>query len=156
MTNNWTAIVFNQAPEAPSEIHGDKVAKEFGFKGGLVLGAAIGAYLIHPAIEAWGLDFLSRGHAHVRIASPLYDDEAFTVETTDLSPTSYRASLFRPDRTVSATAEVHLAEHEVLAAPPVMRGDPIGDKDTPAVAATPENMAVLKENGCYEQVSLAR
>ena len=149
MTSNWTALAFNQAPDAPNEIHGDKVAREFGFKGGLVLGAAIGAYITHPAVESWGKDFLSSGRAHVKIVSPLYDGEAFAVETTDLSPTRYRASLFRPDRTVSATAEVHLAEPEALAAPPALRGDPIGDKDTAAVAATPENMAVLKEKGCH-------
>ncbi|MDA0891723.1 MAG: hypothetical protein O3C15_05295 [Proteobacteria bacterium] len=114
MTSDWTATAFNQAPDAPNEIQGDKVAKEFGFKGGLVLGAVIGAYLSHPAVVAWGLGFLSRGHAHFRIASPVYDEEALVVETTDLNQTSYSASLFRPDRAVSATAEVQLAEPEAL------------------------------------------
>jgi hypothetical protein len=133
--SNWTAIAFNQAPDAPNEIHGHKVAKEFGFKGGLVLEAAIGSYLTHPAVEAWGSDFLSKGLAHVRIASPLYDDEVFAVEVSDTTQTSYSATLFRPDRTVSATAAVHLAEPEALAAPPVMRGDPIGDKETPQSGA---------------------
>jgi len=62
--------------------------------------------------------FLSRGHGNAGIASPFYDEEAFVVETTNLSQTNYSSSLFRPDRTVSATAEVHLAEPEALAAPP--------------------------------------
>lgn len=33
MTSDWKARPFNKAPDAPNEIHGDKVAKEFGFKG---------------------------------------------------------------------------------------------------------------------------
>jgi hypothetical protein len=53
VTSDWKARPFNKAPDAPNEIHGDKVAKEFGFKGGLVLGAVIGAYLTQAAVEAW-------------------------------------------------------------------------------------------------------
>ena len=52
------------------------------------------------------------------VADVAHDEEAFVVETTNLSQTNYSSSLFRPDRTVSATAEVHLAEPEALAAPP--------------------------------------
>ena len=34
----WAAEALNTAPDSKNEIHGDKLAKEFGFKGGLVPG----------------------------------------------------------------------------------------------------------------------
>lgn len=160
MISNWFATAFNQVPHSANEIHGDKVAKDFGFKGGLVPGVTVSAYLLHPAIEAWGLDFLSRGHANVRVGSPLYDEDEFEVEIeveTELSKvaseqentTSFKAKLTRAEGMVSANAEVRLATLEQLAAAPVMRGDSIANEDTPAVEATPDNMAKLRESGCH-------
>ena len=149
MIKRWAATAFNQVPHSANEIHGDKVAKDFGFKGGLVPGVTVSAYLAHPAVETWGMDFLGRGHLHVRVNSPLYDGEAFEVDVSDETDSSYTASLRRPDGTLSAHAEVHLANPEQLVTPPVMRGDPIADRDTPALEATPDNMAILKKNGCH-------
>jgi hypothetical protein len=154
MINNWAATAFNQVPHSANEIHGDKVAKDFGFEGGLVPGVTVSAYLIHPAIDAWGLEFVSRGHAHVRVVSPLYDAENFQIRVDEASKldekaTSYTAVLSRPDGTVSANAEIHLANAEQLVSPPTMRGDTIADRETPAVEAIPENMGLLKKNGCH-------
>ncbi|MFT7133045.1 MAG: hypothetical protein ACI81O_001757, partial [Cyclobacteriaceae bacterium] len=55
---NWQATAFNQVPHSVNEIHGDKIAKAYGFKGGLVPGVTVSAYLCHPAVESWGEECL--------------------------------------------------------------------------------------------------
>ncbi len=146
MAVNWTGVAFNQVPDSANEIHGDKIAKDLGFTGGLVPGVTVSAYLIHPAIEAWGLAWLERGSAHVKVDSPLYDNEKFEVEILSSTDSTYQARLIRPDGTISATAEVGLPE--LIEAAPVRRGDEIANKESPIVPATPKNMQNLKDEGC--------
>ena len=55
---NWSARAFNTAPDSENKIHGDELAKEYGFEGGLVPGVTISAYLIHPVIELWGEEWM--------------------------------------------------------------------------------------------------
>ncbi len=144
---DWSAEAFNQSPDSANEIHGDKIAKQYGFKGGLVPGVTVSAYLMHPAMQAWGKRFLEQGRAHVRVGSPLYDEEQFSVRITSQSDTGYQASLLRPDDTASATADVEL----MTAAPPApaRRGDPVAEKDYVGPAATPERWQELKDQGCH-------
>ena len=67
MINGWSGEAFNPDPHSPNEIHGDELAQDYGFEGALVPGVTISAYLIQPAVNAWGLEFLQReiGRAHV-------------------------------------------------------------------------------------------
>ncbi len=146
LVQNWQGEAFNQVPDSKNEIHGDKVAKDFGFKGGLVPGVTVSAYLIHPAVEAFGMDYLERGYAHVRVNKPLYDNEMFEVQITEQSEHGYSASIVPPDRPASATAEVKILE--APPAPPVLRGDELLEKDAPIPDATPENMQRLMQDGC--------
>jgi hypothetical protein len=44
--------------QAAPVIHGDKIAKAYGFNGGLVPGVTVSAYLCHPAVESWGAECL--------------------------------------------------------------------------------------------------
>ena len=146
MIANWNGIAFNQSPNSANQIHGDEIAQKFGFKGGLVPGVTISSYLLHPAVEAWGLPFLARGQAHVRVGSPLYDEEAFSVEITSQADDAYSAQLVRPDGSISATAEVTLPE--MAAAPPTRRGDPlVPDGFKPPVASV-ETFERLQADGC--------
>jgi hypothetical protein len=142
---NWQATAFNQVPHSANEIHGDKIAKAYGFKGGLVPGVTVSAYLCHPAVESWGADWLARGSADVNVLSPLYDGEAFEVEVTPVSDTVYSAQLRRPDGTVSASAEVSLPMQTPIA--PQRRHDAIGAKRA-APPAVLEHMQQLREQGC--------
>jgi len=59
----WQAEAYNQVPESENRIHSDEVARRFGFRGGLVPGVTVTAYLCHPAVDAWGMDWLARGRA---------------------------------------------------------------------------------------------
>ena len=92
------------------------------------------------------MDWLERGYAHIRVGSPLYDGEQFTVDVKNESAESYEAELVRPDGTVSATAEVSLPARAPT--PPIRRGDEIADKHHVGADATPERFEALRKNGC--------
>ena len=143
----WSAQAFNQVPHSANQIHGDALAKEYGFTGGLVPGVTVSAYLIHPAVEAWGLPWLTRGCAHVRVGSPLYDEDMFRVRINEQSASAYTAELVRPGEIVCATAQVSLPEPEAVPPAPVRRGDPLANFDYVGPAASFENWAALQHSG---------
>ena len=147
MISPWTAVAFNQVPDSANEIHGDELAKEYGFVGGLVPGVTVSAYLAHPAVKSWGLDWLSRGGAHVRVGSPLYDGETFEVRITAQSAAAYSAELVRLGEAVSANAELWLAD--TLPPAPTRRGDRIAGHDEVALRASIEHWSHLQKVGCH-------
>jgi hypothetical protein len=67
---------YNTATESTNRMHDDEVAKTFGFRGGLVPGVDVWAYMTRPCIDRWGSDFLTRGTMSARFTSPVYDGEA--------------------------------------------------------------------------------
>ena len=79
--HTWSATALNTAPDSENRIHSDELAQQYGFEGGLVPGVTISAYLVHPLIEHWGMNWLDSGYANCRITSPLYDNERFDVKT---------------------------------------------------------------------------
>jgi len=146
MIEGWQAEALNTAPDSANEIHGDDMAQRFGFKGGLVPGVTISAYLIQPAVTAWGMDFLTRGAAHVRVTSPLYDGERFQVNILTQTNDRYEAELIRPDGSVSASTEVDLPE--LAAAPPARKQDPIVAPDFVGPPASIDMFTRLQQEGC--------
>jgi hypothetical protein len=142
----WSGEAFNQVPDSDNQIHGDDLARQYGFQGGLVPGVTVSAYLTHPAVVAWGEDWLQRGSAHVRVLSPLYDHEQFDVRIASATSDRYRAELYRPDGTLSATAEVGLPI--AAEAPPTRRGDPLAGPEDNVPPATAELWTTLQRNGC--------
>lgn len=142
----WSAQAFNPVPNAKNQIHGEQLAKQYGFSGALVPGVTISAYLIHPAVEAWGQRWLSAGAADVRVGSPLYDLEAFNVRITKSNESGYSAELVRDGDIVSASAIVSLPE--TVKPPPNRRGDPIANPDHVGAAASVERWTDLQRQGC--------
>ena len=118
---NWSATAFNTAPDSENKIHGDELAKEYGFEGGLVPGVTISAYLIHPVIELWGEEWLEKGFANCRITSPLYDNENFEVILDTIKDNHINTSLIRSNGVLSANAEVSITRE--LPEPPLLRKD---------------------------------
>jgi len=49
--STWSATALNTAPDSENRIHGDEIAKEHGFEGGLVPGVTISAYLVKEGGE---------------------------------------------------------------------------------------------------------
>ena len=112
MITSWSARAFNQVPDAVNEIHGDQVAKAYGFKGALVPGATVAAYLIHPFVEAYGMRYLESGYAHVLLHSPVYDGETFEVKVEERAPSSFSARLSQGKSTLCASAEIELGKDQ--------------------------------------------
>lgn len=69
----------NTGASSENKIHDDTVARRFGFKGGLVPGATVYAYMTHPVVAALGLEWLERGTFSVRFRKPIYAGEVVTV-----------------------------------------------------------------------------
>jgi acyl dehydratase len=72
----------NTAVRSENPIHDDAVARRYGFRGGLVPGVTVYAYLTHPLVEAFGAAWLERGTAEVRFVKPVLDGEEVTVSGT--------------------------------------------------------------------------
>lgn len=140
----WSGEALNQVPESDNRIHSDEVAKAYGFTGALVPGVTVSAYLIHPAVEAWGMDWLRGGHAHVTIKSPLYDQSGFDVRVTS-TPEGYVAQLHTDGR-LCGEATVGLSDGFV--SPPLRRGDALMSEGYDSPAATREAMEKFQHSGC--------
>ncbi|MFN0089456.1 MAG: hypothetical protein ACKVWR_04170 [Acidimicrobiales bacterium] len=70
---------FNTAAESDNKIHDDEVAAKFGFKGGLVPGVDVYAYMTHLPVEEWGMAWLERGTISARFALPAYDGQLLSI-----------------------------------------------------------------------------
>jgi len=66
-------VAFNTATASANKIHDDEVARRFGFRGGLVPGVDVYAYLCHAPVARWGVDWLERGTMRARFHRPVYD-----------------------------------------------------------------------------------
>ena len=64
---------FNTAVASDNKIHDDAVAQQFGFRGGLVPGVEVYAYLAHIPVARWGRAWLEEGQAECRFLRPVYD-----------------------------------------------------------------------------------
>lgn len=62
----------NGAAHSENKIHEDTVAKQYGFKGGLVPGVTVHAYLARPLVNAYGRDWVERGTISTRFDKPFY------------------------------------------------------------------------------------
>src|SRR5260370_28983522 len=72
----------NTPTSSENQIHDDAVARRYGFRGGLVPGVTVYAYMTHPLAEAFGTGWLERGTASVRFVKPVLHGEELTVSGT--------------------------------------------------------------------------
>jgi acyl dehydratase len=71
----YRVSAYNTSRQSENKIHDDTVARRFGFKGGLVPGVDVMAYMMHLPVEKWGRAFLERGLIDARFVKPVYDGE---------------------------------------------------------------------------------
>jgi len=71
----YRVSAYNTSRQSENKIHDDTVAKRFGFKGGLVPGVDVMAYMMHLPVSKWGRAFLERGLIEARFVKPVYDGE---------------------------------------------------------------------------------
>ena len=66
---------FNTAAASENKIHDDTVAQRFGFRGALVPGVDVFAYMAHVPVAHFGCTWLKRGQAECRFLKPVYDGD---------------------------------------------------------------------------------
>ncbi len=64
---------FNTAASSDNKIHDDTVARQFGFRGALVPGVEVYAYMAHMPVARWGRAWLENGQMDCRFLKPVYD-----------------------------------------------------------------------------------
>tara|TARA_R110002072_G_scaffold269868_2_gene429335 strand:- start:76908 stop:77747 length:840 start_codon:yes stop_codon:yes gene_type:complete len=143
----WENTAFNQVPHSDNRIHSDELAQAYGFTGALVPGVTVSAYLIHPAVYQWGLDWLTHGSAHVVVKSPLYDETAFAVSIAETDD-GYHGELRSGDR-LCAVANVMLsAQPDRVQPPPGREGADLMPENYLGPPASREYMETLSRKGC--------
>ncbi|PYN37940.1 MAG: hypothetical protein DME01_03050 [Candidatus Rokuibacteriota bacterium] len=65
----------NTSSSSENKIHDEQIARQYGFRGALVPGVTVYAYLTHPLVEAFGAAWLERGTANARFRKPIHDGE---------------------------------------------------------------------------------
>jgi acyl dehydratase len=68
----------NTAPDSENKIHDDRVAAEYGFRGGLVPGVTVYGYMTVPLVE-FAPEWLERGWMKVRFLEPFYHGDEVIV-----------------------------------------------------------------------------
>jgi len=75
----YRLVAHNTSSQSENRIHDDAVARQYGFRGGLVPGCTVYAYMTHPLVAAHGAAWLERGRATVRFVKPVIDGEEIAV-----------------------------------------------------------------------------
>ncbi len=83
MTTVHEVLAHNTATRSENAMHHDDVARRYGFRGGLVPGVDVYAYLTHPPAQRWGSAWLERGRMQGRFLKPVYDGEVVQVLAAD-------------------------------------------------------------------------
>lgn len=107
----YAVEAFNTATASTNKIHDDAVARAYGFRGGLVPGVDVYAYLTHGPAERWGLDWLGHGSIAARFAQPVYDGELVSVRAVD-DGDAIDLEVVGPDGVVRATARATMSPGE--------------------------------------------
>jgi acyl dehydratase len=139
-------VARNTSIHSANKIHDDTVAQKLGFKGGLVPGVTIYAYMTRAIIAGLGPAWIERGSAAVRFTYPVYAGDVLTIQTTaapvDQGTIEVRA--VNPGGTTCAILQARLAAPE---APPVDIGSypraALPAERLPATRATLEAIGVL-------------
>lgn len=74
-STEYRLVAHNPATGSENRIHADDVARRHGFRGGLVPGVTVYAYVVHALVDAFGPEWVERGSAAVRFRSPYYEGE---------------------------------------------------------------------------------
>ncbi len=97
----------NTSADSENKIHDDSVAASYGFRGGLVPGVTVYAYMTVPLVGRFGLDWLDRGSMQIKFHQPLYNGDEVTVRAnadSSADPIKIAVTAEREDGIACATA----------------------------------------------------
>ncbi len=112
--------------QSENRMHSDDVARQFGFKGGLVPGVAVFAHMTQPLVARYGEAWLARGTADVRFDKPAYEGELLSIHMSDGAEHTHTltclneagAELARMSAALPSSAGKPDARGEIAPAPP--------------------------------------
>src|SRR5712692_8475291 len=84
----------NAATDSENRIHDDDVARRHGFRGGLVPGVTVYAYMTHPVVPAFGRAWLERGTMTARFHQPFYEGDTVTVSAVAVASAADEQATF--------------------------------------------------------------
>lgn len=128
----------NTSADSDNKIHDDAVAASYGFRGGLVPGITVYAYMTVPIVERFGLAWLERGRMQVRFLQPFYDGEAVIVRADadeTANPVKISITACREDDTVCASGLATVDDR--LQRPGDLRLEDYPEAPLPSIEARP-------------------
>lgn len=146
--NEYRVKAYNTATASENKIHDDGVARRFGFRGGLVPGVDVYAYLTHPLVERWGLAWLERGTVAARFHKPVYDGEETTVVAVDAADGGLEVEVRNPGGDLCATARATLPT--TPAAAPDVAAYPTATPPAAPPPASPASLVAGSVLGSFE------
>ncbi len=108
----------NYAADHNNKIHSDEVAAQFGFRGGLVPGVGVYAYLTHLVAEYFGVNWVERGTMAAKFLKPIYHGEEVTVKGNLASDDVMKLELFDASGMLCAVSEASRLENFPILNPP--------------------------------------
>lgn len=123
-------VAYNRAPDSPNRVHEPEFARSVGFRGGLVPGVDVFAYMAHLPAAAWGLEWLRRGGLEARFAQPVFDGDQLAVGFAE-----GRVEVVNGEGVVCAAGT---AERRIEDPPPEVAGWPEAPLPSPLPPAAPE------------------
>jgi acyl dehydratase len=123
---------FNTATASTNKIHDDAVARQYGFRGGLVPGVDVYAYLTQAPVQRWGLEWLRGGGIEARFVQPVYDGDRVSITVQDVGERQLDLELTDSGGVRCATARARLDPDPIDR--PVPAAAPLRDPRPPASA----------------------
>jgi hypothetical protein len=141
----------NASTQSENRMHSDDVARQFGFKGGLVPGVTVFSHMTQPMVARHGEAWLSRGTADVSFGKPAYEGELLNIHTVANGADAYTLTclneqgveLARMSAALPAVAAQPDARSNIAPAPPLQERPTVTwnlmevGKPFPALAWTP-------------------
>jgi acyl dehydratase len=139
LQDRYELVAFNTATESANKIHDDAVARNLGFKGGLVPGVDVLAYLTHLPAANWGRAWLDDGAITGRFDRPTYDGDRVEVIAEPLDDgAALDLTLFDSEGLGCA---VGVALQHAPDAPPALDAIPVAPMPAELQPASPEVFA---------------
>jgi acyl dehydratase len=119
---------YNTAAASDNKIHDDCVARRFGFRGGLVPGVDVYAYMAHVPVARWGRAWLERGSASCRFLKPVYDGALARITAAEESGALTLAVESAGERCATGHASLPSQPPALLIADEISAAEPPSDR----------------------------
>ena len=124
--DTFTITAANLPEHARNPIHTDAGAQAAGFPRALVAGVTTYAYLTHPLVAGWGVDWLGAGTSEVRFRSPVFDGDLLECVPLVADDRVRVEARVRGDGTARAAIEATIGSVQV---PTVRDGEVLRDRE---------------------------